>query len=186
LPTILKNRRGGLVNLFSVNIVGLSFSKHEFQFDLGNNFFQQYQSELVSEGKLKALIELDKHETFIEAIFEINGTVKLICDRSLDLFDFPIDIKQKLVYKYGEENKEISEEVVMIHRDSAILDLGQPMYEYIVLSVPMKKLHPRFQEEDNEEEDVEGKLIYKSSDDSEDDNGNGSTDPRWEILKKLK
>jgi uncharacterized protein len=171
------------VNLFSVNIVGLSLSKHSFEFELGKVFFQQYQSELVSEGTLKAIVELDKHETFIEAVFEIKGTVRLTCDRSLEEFDFPIATRAKLVYKYGDENKEISEEVVMIHRDSASLDLGQPMYEYITLAVPMKKLHPRFQEEEDDSE--EGKLVYTSSDDSKDNDEDGSVDPRWEILKKL-
>jgi uncharacterized protein len=172
------------VNFFSVNIIGLSFSKHSFEFELRKDFFQQYQSELISEGTLKAVVELDKHETFIETIFEIKGSVRLICDRSLEAFDFPIATRDKLVYKYGDENKEISEEVVMIHRDSASLDLGQPMYEYITLAVPMKKLHPRFQEEDDDSE--EGKLIYTSSADSKEDDEDGSMDSRWEILKKLK
>ncbi len=172
------------MNLFSVNIIGLSLSKHSFEFELGRAFFQQYDSELVSEGTLKAVVALSKHETFIEAIFEIQGSVRLLCDRSLEEFDFPISTRHKLVYKYGDENKEISEEMVMIHRDSASLDLGQPMYEYITLAVPMKKLHPRFQEEDDSSE--EGKLIYTSSDNSKDDDEDGSVDPRWEILKKLK
>lgn len=170
------------MNLFGANIVGLSHSIHEFYYELGSGFFKQYGADTISEGKLKATVAINKHETFLEATFHIQGTVELTCDRSLEVFDFPISIQPKLVYKYGDEDKEISEEVMMIHRDTATLDLGQPMYEYIMLAVPMKKLHPRFQKEDDEAE--EGKVVYTSSDEPKGDND--VMDPRWEVLKKLK
>lgn len=172
------------MKLFGVNIVGLSFAKHEFDFDLGATFFKQYGTDVVSEGSLKAQLELDKHETFIEATFKIKGTLRLTCDRSLEDFDFPLNINEKLMYKYGEEDREISEDVMMIHRDTATLDLGQPMYEFIVLAVPMKKLHPRFQDEEESGDDAEGKLVYSSSSETTEDDS--PVDPRWEALKKLK
>ncbi len=171
------------MNLFGVNILGLSLTVHQFDFELDSGFFKQYGSEMITEGKLKATVSLNKHETFIETNFRIEGNIVLTCDRSLDEFDFPININQKLMYKYGDEDKEISEEVMMIHRDTATLDLGQPMFEYIVLAVPIKKLHPRFVEEEDDNE--EGKLIYSSA--TEDEKSDESmVDPRWEALKKLK
>lgn len=183
------------MNLFGVNIVGLSLSVHQFQYDLDEQFFKQYGTEVVSRGKLGATVALNKHETFLEAEFTIKGTVELVCDRSLDLFDYPVAIHQKMVYNYGNDpegylsadrqdpDREVSENVQIIHRDTATLDIGQPMYEFIVLAVPMKKLHPRFGNEDLDDEGEEGKIIYSSSDDSTDGE---SVDPRWEILKKLK
>jgi uncharacterized protein len=173
------------VNLFGVNIVGLSLSVHQFQYDLDDRFFKQYGTEVVSKGKLSASVALNKHETFLEASFAITGTVELVCDRSLDTFDHPIEIHQKMVYKYGDEDREVSDDVQIIHRDTATLDVGQPMYEFILLAVPMKKLHPRFASDSVEEDSEEGKIIYSSSDQSTDGNDD-SVDPRWEILKKLK
>lgn len=170
------------MNLFGANIVSLNHSIHEFTYELDGGFFKQYGTDTISEGALKAIVSLNKHETFLEATFRIQGTVRVICDRSLEDFDFAINIQPKLVYKYGDEDKEISEDVMMIHRDTAILDLGQPMYEYILLAVPMKKLHPRFQEEEDESE--EGKLVYTSSDETKEETD--VVDPRWEALKKLK
>jgi len=172
------------VNLFGINIVGLSFATHEFDFDLESSFFKQYGSDVVSEGTLKATVALNKHETFIEATFQIKGTVQLTCDRSLEIFDFPLNIQEKLVYKFGDEDREISEDVVMIHRDTATLDVGQPMYEFIALAIPMKKLHPRFQDEEDGGDDAEGKLVYSSSSESTEDDS--AVDPRWEALKNLK
>lgn len=174
------------VRSYSVNIVGLSNTIHHFEFEVGNEFFSQYGNDLISEGSLKAMVTLDKRETFIDARFSIDGSIKLICDRSLDPFDYRVKTEKKLVFKYGDADEELSDEIIMIHRDTDTLKLGQYIFEFIALEVPMKKLHPRFQ---NEEEDdtTDGKIIYSSKPSADDDDNNGEDiDPRWEILKKLK
>ena len=173
------------LNPYSVNIIGLSNRGHSFNYELSDEFFARYGKDLVSGGKFNAEIVLEKHETFIEAEFKINGHVALICDRSLDPFDFPVTIDKKVVFKYGEEEMELSDEIIIITRDTTSVDLGQLMYEYIVLEIPMRKLHPRFQDEAEDDENEEGKVIYSSSTD-ENDSGEEPIDPRWEQLKKLK
>jgi uncharacterized metal-binding protein YceD (DUF177 family) len=171
---------------YSVNIVGLTNTVHRFDFEVGNDFFEHYGTDLVSEGSLKSEVTLDKRGTFIEAAFHIHGTVKLICDRSLDPFDQPIELTKRLVFKYGDADQELSDEIIMIHRDSERLDLGQYMFEFIALEVPMKKLHPRFQGEESEEGGSEGKIIYSSKASPDESGDKEDIDPRWEILKKLK
>jgi len=148
---------------FHVNIIGLRLQAHHFDFALGDAFFKEYGADQVSGGTVEVVMVLDKKETFIEADFSIKGHVGLICDRSLEPFDFPLDIRKKIVFKYGEEEAELSDEIIVIRHDRAFLDAGQYFYEFIVLEIPMKRLHPRFQ--DDEEEDGEGKLIYSSSSD---------------------
>ena len=165
---------------YSVNILGLSQKTHSFKFELGNAFFKKYGTEVVSEGQFEAKVKLDKRETLIEADFEIEGKASLICDRSLEAFDHSMKINRKVIFKFGEKLEEVSDEVVIIPADLDQLDVGQLIYEFIVLEVPIKKIHPRFQDEEEEEQNEEGKLIYQS-DKSEDE-----IDPRWEQLKKLK
>lgn len=169
------------MKLLSINIIGLETKVHHFSYELGDDFLQQYGQGYLPQGQFSAEIVLDKRETFIEADFKIKGTVKLTCDRSLDQFDFPIQIDERILFKYGEEDKELTDEIILISRDRISLDLGQFVYEFIGLSIPMKKLHPRFNEDDESEE---GKMVYSSSPDelNEDDDVN----PIWEKLKKLK
>jgi uncharacterized metal-binding protein YceD (DUF177 family) len=169
------------VKAFSVNIIGLSYKAHEFEFEFGDAFFEKYGKDLVSDGHFIAKVVLDKHETFIEAEFKIKGEAKLICDRSLDPFDFPIDIDKRIMFKYGEEEMELSDEIMVISPDRTSLELGQYMYEFIALTVPIKKLHPKFQDTEEDEEE-EGKIIYTSKAGNEEK----EVDPRWETLKKLK
>jgi uncharacterized metal-binding protein YceD (DUF177 family) len=176
------------VGAYSINIIGLSNKIHHFDYEFGDEFFRQYGTDLLSKGHFVVNVELNKHETFIEAGFKIKGTASLVCDRSLEPFDLPIEKEHRILFKYGNTDEEISDEIIMIHRDTATLELGQYIYEFIGLSIPMKKLHPKFREEEEQTEDEssEGKIVY-SSDDSSKDNDNGEDiDPRWNILKKLK
>ena len=166
---------------YSVNIIGLSSKAHTFDFTIGDEFFRQYGTEILQGGDFEAKVVLDKHETFIDANFSIMGKARLVCDRCLEPFEEPVKAHRKVMFKYGEEPSEISDEIVIITRDQAQLELGQFIYEFISLGIPMKKLHPKFR--DNEEDDTEGKIVYKSE--SDDDNGT-DIDPRWEKLKKLK
>jgi uncharacterized protein len=165
---------------YSVNILGLSQKTHSFEFHLGNAFFEKYGKEVVAEGQFEGKVVLDKRETLIDADFEIEGKANLICDRSLDPFEHPMKISRKMIFKYGETMEEMSDEIVIIPQDLDVLDIGQYIYEFIVLDVPIKKIHPRFQSDEEEDEDEEGKMIYQS------EKNEDEIDPRWEQLKKLK
>ena len=165
---------------FRVNIIGLSNRTHEFTFKLEKPFFEEFGKDLLTDGNFDALISLDKHETFIEANFKIKGVAKLICDRSLEPFEETFETEKKMVFKYGAEEEEISDEIQIIPHDKESLDLSQCLYEFISLAIPMKKIHPKFRDEYDDDPE-EGKIIYQSSKEKE-----GDIDPRWEKLKKLK
>ena len=121
----------------------------------------------------------------IQMFFHVEGTVELTCDRSLELFDHPVSFETKMIFKYGDEEKELSEDVMVILKDTQTINIADLLYEFIGLEVPMKKLHPKFQEEnDNAEEMI---MIYSSAEEGEEDEQNEEIiDPRWAALKNLK
>jgi uncharacterized protein len=165
---------------FCVNVIGLSKKAHQFDYKLTDPFFDAYGKEVITGGKFDAAVVLDKRETFIEADFRISGHTNLICDRSLEPFDFPMEIKRRVIFKYGEVPQEISDEIVIITRDQESIDIGQYLYEFIVLEVPMKKIHPALVKEEDPEETV----VYSTA--ADETEAPEEVDPRWEILKKLK
>lgn len=169
---------------FNVNIIGLSRKTHLFDFELKVGFFEKYGSEVVSKGHFDVHIILEKKETFIDVEFKISGTAQLMCDRSLESFDYPIKETRRIMFKYGEEAQEISDEIMIITQDQVSLDLGQFIYEFIALSIPIKKIHPSLRTDDEDEDESEFKMIYSTSVDEEETPE--ETDPRWEKLKKLK
>ncbi|MDQ3291781.1 MAG: DUF177 domain-containing protein, partial [Bacteroidota bacterium] len=123
---------------------------------------------------------------------KISGTVNVTCDRSLDEFDYPVDLDELLLVRYGAVEAELDDNVLQIVPGTQAINIAQHMFDYVGLAIPMKKLHPRFYEID-EDPDAENILIYSSggldqdteaNDEDQDDDTAG--DPRWDALKKLK
>ena len=142
---------------------------------------------------MTAVVLLHKSEVVSQFDFHIKGPVRLICDRSLEEFEHPLEVEQTLLVRYGQEDLELDVNVLQIVPETQYINIAQHLYDYIGLAVPMKKLAPRFIEEDKEREDdpeAEGLLIYSTGsegdDNEDDDDEDGPIDPRFAALKKLK
>lgn len=171
------------LSTYWIDIIGLTNKVHEFRYSIEDKFFRNFEGSDVSKGSLQCLVELTKNDNFINLRFDITGKVELVCDRSLDRFDYPLAIRKNILLKYGEEDREIDDEIEMISRNRQGINVGQYIYEFIGTAVPMKKLHPRYSGEESRE--VGDQLVY-TSDTQKDDDQEDIEDPRWEALKKLR
>ncbi len=173
---------------YEINIAKLSNKTHQYEFDMDDSFFDLFSGEIIQGGKLHADVELEKTETLLTLHFDIKGTVRLTCDRSLEEFDEPVDVQETFRMKFGPEDKELNEDLWQIATETQQINVAQHLYDFIGLSLPMKKLHPRFRtdEDDENEDDI---LIYSSKTEgdnsNDDDDDNDDIDPRWDALKNL-
>ncbi|TXK33215.1 DUF177 domain-containing protein [Pontibacter qinzhouensis] len=175
---------------YEIGIAKLSNKKHLYEFAMDDSFFDLFGKEIIQGGNLQAKVELDKTESLLTLTFDIIGAVTLTCDRSLEEFEQPIDLQEVLRMKFGPENKELDDDLWQITPETQHINVAQHLYDFIALSLPMKKLHPRFQEELDEEDDQDI-LIYSSRkaspEDGDEDGGDDDEDidPRWDALKNL-
>lgn len=173
---------------FDVHIFKLSNGEHDYRFEISDSFFELFENDTFSKGTLIADVSLQKSDSMIQMNFHIEGTIELTCDRSLELFDQPVSFDSRMIFKYGDEAKELSEDVMVINKDCQTINLADLLNEFIGLEIPMKKLHPKFQEEE-EENDDEFIMVYSSEQDeieSDEQQEEQDVDPRWAALKKLK
>ncbi len=161
---------------FLVNIPSLKNGLHEFHYDIKNSFFERFEGDLVEKGEGACDLVLKKTETMMHMTFKLDLEVELICDRSLEPFQFPIKKEQELIVKFGDHDEELSDDLVVIHREAQTFDVAPFLYEFVGLSIPMKRLHPKFENEDTPD------LVYQSAVNEE----KKEIDPRWEALKKIK
>lgn len=180
------------LNRYNINISNLKNEDYYFKFNISNSFFEHFENSEVEEGKLEVTLKLKKSENLIELVFDIQGEITLTCDRSLELFEFPVTSQRKLLLKFGAHNEQVTEELEVISRGTVMINVAQYLYEFIVLEIPMKKLHPKFVEDlDEEDDESEAIFIYSSEeeapevDEPKPDEEN-EVDPRWQILKKFK
>ncbi|MFD1142591.1 YceD family protein [Larkinella insperata] len=173
---------------YDIQISSLENKSYEFDFESGDAFFEALEQDLIQRGSFKTHLVLTKSSSMIQLNFHINGTVELICDRSLDPFDEPLAIQEQLFLKYADHAEELTDEIELILWETQQINIARYLFDFIVLSLPMKKLHPRFRaEEADEDEEQEGKVVYRSesSTENEDEASEPPVDPRWEALRKL-
>lgn len=174
---------------FNIDIFRLGNGEHAYQFEINDSFFDHFGYGLLEKGQATVDVLLDKRETFISLDFTIKGSVELTCDRSLEKFDFPLDSSDKIILKFGEEEKEINEEITIILKNTQRINIAQYIYEFITIAVPYKKVHPRYAEEDSPEDEwSEGTIVYTDNTEQEDtgDTPDEGIDPRWNALNGLK
>ena len=171
---------------FDINILGLSNDTHNYEWEVKNTFFEALDEPIVEKGNLKAIAELQKSERMIIVNLSISGIVELVCDRSLENFDYQLDVKSTTYFKYAEEYAEINEEVINIPFNLDKLNLAQLIYENIGINIPIKKLHPKFTLSELEEDDSEDVRLVYGDKDSAEESEEEKIDPRWSALKNLK
>jgi uncharacterized metal-binding protein YceD (DUF177 family) len=154
---------------------------HDFSFELDQEFFATLERPEIEKGKLTAEVILEKKPGVLTLHFHIRGEVEVICDRCLDSFMTGIDTSQHLFVKMGDHPGELEEDVIMIHRDDHEIEVGQFIYEYIVLTLPYKRIHP----ERNGIPGCNPEMISMLKAHSETKERQQSNDPRWNALKGL-
>lgn len=167
---------------FDIQVYKLGIKQHEYEFKVNSAFFSEFEGELVESGEVKVKALLDKRENLMELNLDFSGYVDLISDRSLEPFQYPIEINKKLLYKYGEEEQELEEDVMVITKNTQVINVGHFIYETIALQIPLKKLHPDEIEEDEEHNDY----VYIDDAEEEVEEEEENIDPRWAALKNLK
>ncbi|SMG28667.1 Uncharacterized metal-binding protein YceD, DUF177 family [Marivirga sericea] len=166
---------------FDIQVYKLGNKQHEYEYSVDSAFFGEFEGALVESGDVKIKLLLDKRESLMELDLDFSGFVDLISDRSLEPFQYPIDISKKLLYKYGEEELELEEDVMVITKNTQVINVGHFIYETIALQIPLKRLHPDEIEEDEEHNE------YVYIDDAEEEiEKEENIDPRWAALKNLK
>ena len=167
-----------------IKISGLKDGNHEYHFSLDNRFLDDFSRSFFDFPELEIQVLLGFSETMIKAEILVQGEVQLICDRSLDTFRHPVSENVIHFFKFGEEEKELSDELDVISKERVQIDLDQLIYDSVALSLPSKRLHPRFLNEDGDEND-EGIIVYSSIEPEENLDIENTLDPRWEKLKDL-
>ncbi|MDQ3046379.1 MAG: DUF177 domain-containing protein [Bacteroidota bacterium] len=169
---------------YKIQFAGLSTGEHTYEFEVGDKFFENLEYSEIKKSSIHIDLILLKQSTMMMMEFKISGTVKMDCDLCNVEFDLPISGEHKLIVKVGGHlTGDEDDDIITVAANEHELDLSQYLYEYIALSLPIKRIHPP---------DAKGKstcdkevlkklkkfLTEKEKEDPE--------DPRWNDLKNIK
>ena len=169
---------------YLIPFVGLKIGKHQFDYQIDNTFFKNFDYDEFNDVSVKVDIVLEKKSTMLELDFKHKGTVNVPCDVSGEEFDLPIKGKLKLLVKFGDTFNDENEELLILPHGEFQVNVAQYIYESIILSVPLRRIHPGVK--DVSLSDVIEKLESLSpKEHKKEEQQNNDIDPRWENLKKL-
>lgn len=167
---------------FRIPYVGLKNGLHSFHFQIDDRFLSLFENSPIQHGKVSIDLTLDKRDSMFILIFKMDGSLQVECDRCTEEFGFPLHTENQIYVKFENEGDELDDEteVIYISRTETHIDVSQLIYEFVILGIPIQKVHP---------EDQEGRpgcnpdvLKYLNS------NTEKSTeiDQRWSALMNLK
>jgi len=132
-------------------------------------------------------IDLEFYRTlhFIRVSFTINTEVELVCDRSLEPFLYPVEEDFEVLFKVDvqEETEDEDGAIRRFNFTSNTINIEDEVRDTILLSLPIKKLHPKYFDEDGKPTEFGIRRFGEDDAEQEDDQ---LADQRWAELKKLK
>ena len=167
-------------NEFLIPVSGLALGSHSYQFEINDGFFAEREYSEIQQGKVVVSLDIDRQETLMVLHFGIEGTVRVACERCADEFDLPIRDEREFFLKLGTENAQESDDVEVVQAEQADYDISSLVYEFIILAVPMHRVHP----EGQCNPEVMAMLTAEAPvEETQDEN---EMDPRWAALKDIK
>ncbi len=160
---------------FDIKIQSLSNNSHNYIFEFNQDLIDFFSNENeITNASGNCNLNVIKSDLMLEMLFNIQGGTDLICDRTLKRFRYPLNSEKKLIFKFGDEDEEISDEMIVINRNKSIINMAKYIYEFFILEIPVKRLHPSVENEDNIDN-----FVFSTK-------KNKNIDPRLGPLNKLK
>jgi uncharacterized protein len=166
--------------LFTIPINGLKGGQHYFDFKINKAFFEQFEESEVKQGELSAIIEADKRSSHVDLTIRISGAVSIPCDRCLGMYSQPIDCVNRLLVKFGKTHDDNDPDMITVPPDENDIDLKQYFYEYILLALPIKRVHS---DDSSGKSTCDPEMLGKLREHLVGEEN--ESDPRWDELKKL-
>jgi uncharacterized protein len=172
----------GKISKYDIAYKGLKEGKHKFEYQIDDKFFELFDVSLVQKANVQVKVTFEKRSTLLTLLFKIKGTVELTCDRCLENYNQPIKLKAELFVKFGEAKFEEGDDVLWVLPDEHHINIAQLLYEYVILSIPIKHVHPNDKNGNStcNIEMIEQINKYSCIEKEEE------PDQRWEVLKRLK
>ena len=168
------------ITTHKIEFAGLKVGKHQFNFELNKEFFENFSFFDFNNIHLCVDVDLTKKSTLLELNFHVKGSVNVNCDMTNEPFDMPFNKEDFLVVKFGQEYNDEDNEILVLPYGEHKVILDQYLYELVILSLPRKRVHPGVEDGTLESE------IIKILDELKPSGLALESDPRWEKLKKIK
>ena len=165
---------------FDIDLKALTDEVTPLSWELDDQYFNALEEVQVQGGSLHVSGSIRKTVGFFELLLHTVGTVRIPCDRCLEMMDQPIVADLRLVVKLGAEYNE-DDDIITVDENKGVLNTAWFIYESIALAVPIQHVH-----QPGDCNDAMMRVLNEHSAARSSDADAKEIDPRWEALRKLK
>ncbi|MBO7068344.1 MAG: DUF177 domain-containing protein [Bacteroidaceae bacterium] len=162
---------------YKVDLKGMSEGTVSYSWHVEDNFFSAVQGPEIQQGQLDVALRVKRMAGAYELVFQLEGTVKVLCDRCLDWMDCPISAEHVLRAKLGDEYADDGD-LIIVPEDDGLLNVAWNIYEFAALEIPLRHVHA----EGTCSQQMTDAIASLSSAGEEEK----PVDPRWSALEKLR
>lgn len=137
-----------MTDFLMIPLNGLPAGKSVFSWHAGKEFFDGFDNSEILDADLDVRAEVEKSGSYLGANITVDGVLTVPCDRCLEALEMPVDELVRLSFKFGDEPAggeadaaEGERETVWLPTDGGDIDLGQIVYDYACLALPMQRIH---------------------------------------------
>lgn len=169
---------------FVISFTGLKLEAHQFKYQIGKTFFETFHYEDFLDANVQIEVDFLKKPTLFELTFKAKGVINVACDLTNEAFNQPIKADFNLIVKFGETFNDDEESILILPHNAYEFDISQYIYEMLVLSMPVKRVHPGLADGTLKSDIIEKlKELQTKQETGLEDN---QIDPRWAKLKTLR
>lgn len=132
---------------FEIAWQGLKPGVSTFEYYLDDKFFTSEDAERdFTDLDAQVTLKFDKKNNFFLCHFDIDGSITVPCDRCGEPFKLRLWDEFDLLIKLsgGEDAETVDDDadVVFIPRSETVIDFRTWVYEFLMLSIPLQRVHP--------------------------------------------
>ncbi len=185
---------------FNIDLLDTNITGKTFEFHVNDPVFAEIDG-LIDRGNIKSIVKCTStSQGLFRFIIHSEGVVTTQCNRCLADLELRIDTTNELTAKLGDDDSDDGS-IITVNHENGFLNVLQPIYEFIALSMPISLVHEpgmcdkammeelskhqatRSSGEDAKDNEMTNDEI--TDNDDADDSEQKPVDPRWEALKKL-
>jgi uncharacterized metal-binding protein YceD (DUF177 family) len=127
-------------------------------------------------------VELERQETMLILNFHISGTISMACDKCLAEFPQQVEIHEQQIAKFSEEGIDDDEEIITLTKNDHEINIAGLIYEYVNVAAPFIAVCS----DEGNMPYCDKEMIARLNELSANSGQEEKTDPRWDVLKKIK
>lgn len=171
--------------MIDISIVGIRDGNHPFEMTVQASEIPGFGPEFLRDVHVEGVLQKRGGRYTVSAT--ATATARLVCDRSLEEYDEPLEASFELEYtvdtalavsQRGRIAELDDEEVRGLRDDDKAVDITEDVRQVLTLAIPARRVAPAYRDKDLDE-------IFPSIKGRDAEQPSNDVDDRWEALKNI-